>query len=195
MFTGIIETLGTITSITQEAKNTHLTIESSLSNELKIDQSVAHNGICLTVTAVSEKEYSVTAIEETIRKTNISTYQVGDVINLERAMILGARLDGHLVQGHVDSTAFCTEIINQDGSNTYTFQYPEQFQSLVIEKGSICVNGVSLTAFNCTSNMFTVAIIPYTLEHTNIQSLSVGATVNIEYDIIGKYILKQQTTK
>lgn len=192
MFTGIIETLGTITAITKEQENIHLTIASDLAAELKIDQSVSHNGICLTVVALKDREYTVTAIAETIRKTNIGGYRMGDVVNLERAMVLGSRLDGHIVQGHVDSTAVCTAVAQKDGSTEYTFEYPDVYRSLVIEKGSICLNGVSLTAFNCTGNSVTVAIIPYTFEHTNLQHLERGSVVNVEYDIIGKYILRQQ---
>lgn len=192
MFTGIIETLGTITAIENEHENIHLTIASGLTNELKIDQSVAHNGICLTVVAINGDEYTVTAIAETIRKTNIGGYLPGDVVNLERAMIMGSRLDGHIVQGHVDSTAVCIQVLAKEGSTEYTFEYPDAYRSLIIEKGSVCINGVSLTAFNCTGNMATVAVIPYTFEHTNLKYLQPGSVVNMEYDIIGKYILRQQ---
>jgi riboflavin synthase len=192
MFTGIIEDLGTISDIKKEDKNLHLFVKSTFTNELTIDQSVAHNGICLTVVAINGDEYQVTAIDETIQKTNIANYKPGDCINLERAMILGSRLDGHIVQGHVDSTAICTKIDRIDGSTLFTIEYPPNFQGLVIEKGSICVNGISLTAFNCNNNTFTVAIIPYTFEHTNLKYLKVEDKVNIEYDIIGKYILRQQ---
>lgn len=191
MFTGIVEQLGTIEQITKTQSNIHLTIKSTFTHELKIDQSVAHNGICLTVVAIDGDKYTVTAIQETINKTTIGTWKVGDIINLERAMIMGTRLDGHIVQGHVDSTAKCIAIIPQDGSTLYTFEYPEQFKGLVIEKGSICINGISLTAFNCIDNKVSVAIIPYTYEHTMLQYLSENDAVNIEYDIIGKYILRQ----
>ncbi len=192
MFTGIIETLGTVTAIRKEQDNIHLTVASGLAKELKIDQSVSHNGICLTVVAIDGDEHTVTAIAETILKTNIAGYRTGDVINLERAMIMGSRLDGHIVQGHVDSTAVCIRVEPKDGSTEYTFEYPSAYRSLVIEKGSICINGVSLTAFNCVDNHVTVAIIPYTFEHTNLQYLQPGSVVNMEYDIIGKYILRQQ---
>ena len=192
MFTGIIETLGTVTAIRKEQDNIHLTVASGITKELKIDQSVSHNGICLTVVAIDGDEYTVTAIAETVRKTNIAGYRTGDVINLERAMIMGSRLDGHIVQGHVDSTAVCVGLEAKDGSTEYTFEYPSAYRALVIEKGSICINGVSLTAFNCVGNHVTVAIIPYTFEHTNLQYLQPGSVVNMEYDIIGKYILRQQ---
>ena len=193
MFTGIVETLGRITAIERENDNIHLTIESTISHELKIDQSVAHNGICLTVVAIQGQQYTVTAIAETIQKTNIATYQVGDEVNLERAMPMNARLDGHIVQGHVDTTALCIGIEDQEGSTMFTFEYPEEYRALVIEKGSICLNGVSLTAFNCVANKVSVAIIPFTYEHTNLKHLKIGSSVNVEYDLIGKYILRSQT--
>lgn len=191
MFTGIVEQLGTIAHISKTQSNIHLTIKSNFTHELKIDQSVAHNGICLTVVAIEDDTYTVTAIQETINKTTIGNWKVGDIVNLERAMIMGTRLDGHIVQGHVDSTAKCIAIVPQDGSTLYTFEYPEQFKGLVIEKGSICINGISLTAFNCIDNKVSVAIIPYTYEHTMLQYLQENDSVNIEYDIIGKYILRQ----
>ncbi len=190
MFTGIIETLGSVAQIEQDGSNYHFTIKSAFSSELKIDQSVSHNGVCLTITSQSDNEHTVTAIDETIQKTNLKYWKVGDVINLERAMLLGDRLDGHIVQGHVDSIAQCTNIIEKDGSTEFTFSYPNQFENLVIEKGSICINGISLTAFNCIDNSVTVAIIPYTIEHTNLKQIQVSDFVNIEYDIVGKYIIK-----
>jgi riboflavin synthase len=190
MFTGIIESLGTIQSITKSNNNIHFTIESKISNTLKVDQSVAHNGVCLTITACNEFSHTVTAIEETLQKSALSHWQIGDSINLERAMIMGARLDGHIVQGHVDSTGICEKITDKSGSIEYTFSFPVDFEHLVIEKGSICINGISLTAFNCHRNMVTVAIIPYTLQHTNMHNLKIGDTINIEYDIVGKYITK-----
>lgn len=191
MFTGIVEQLGKVENIKNEQSNIHLTIKSNFTKELKIDQSVAHNGICLTVVNINDDLYTVTAIQETINKTTIGDWKKGDIINLERAMIMGTRLDGHIVQGHVDSTAQCVAIQPQDGSTVYTFEYPDQFKGLVIEKGSICINGISLTAFNCIDNQVSVAIIPFTYEHTMLQYLKANDLVNIEYDIIGKYILRQ----
>lgn len=190
MFTGIVEALGTIIDIQKEGTNIHFTIESAISKELKIDQSVAHNGVCLTVTACNDTQHTVTAIDETLRKTTLEQWKIGSLINLERAMILGARLDGHIVQGHVDSIGQCIQISRKSGSTEYTFSFPMEYDPLVIEKGSICVNGISLTAFNIASKSFTVAIIPYTLEHTNMQHIQVGDTINLEYDIVGKYITK-----
>lgn len=192
MFTGIIETIGTITAIEKKDGNIHLTLSAAFTDALKIDQSVAHNGICLTVVAIHNDTYTVTAIAETIEKTNIASYQIGQSINLERAMIMGTRLDGHIVQGHVDTVATCVMIKEMNGSVQFTFSYPNAFKALVIEKGSICVNGISLTAFDCVDNLFTVAIIPYTLQHTNLKTLQINDRVNIEFDIIGKYILRQQ---
>lgn len=191
MFTGIIEDLGIVSAISKEGSNIHFTIASKLSKDLKIDQSVAHNGVCLTVTSQNENSYTVTAIEETLLKTNLKHWKISQVINLERAMILGARLDGHIVQGHVDSIATCINILSKSGSTEYTFRYPFNFKNLVIEKGSICINGVSLTAFNCSQDTVTVAIIPYTYHHTNLKHLEIGDIVNIEYDIIGKYISRK----
>ena len=188
MFTGIIETLGIIKEIQKEQGNLHITVASEITHELKIDQSVAHNGICLTVVKINQNEYIVTAIQETINKTAIGNWQVGDVLNLERAMKLGDRLDGHIVQGHVDSTAVCSEAITKDGSWEYRFEIDAAFASLIIEKGSITINGTSLTIFDLTEDSFKVAIIPYTYHHTNISSVQVGSVVNIEFDMIGKYV-------
>lgn len=190
MFTGIIETLGTITEINKEQDNLHISVNSSFTNELKIDQSVSHNGICLTVVHINEDNYTVTAIKETIEKTNIGSWKVADTINLERGMRLGDRLDGHIVQGHVDQTAFCTAITPSNGSTYYSFEYDKSSGNITIEKGSITVNGVSLTVVNSGINTFDVAIIPYTLEHTNFKNFKIGSQVNLEFDVVGKYILK-----
>ena len=188
MFTGIIETLGKVQAVKKEQDNIHITIDSALANELKIDQSVAHNGICLTVVAIAGNHYTVTAIGETIKKTNISHWKAGDSINLERAMKLGDRLDGHIVQGHVDQTAICISAQETNGSWFYTFEYDANLNNITIEKGSITVNGVSLTVVDSRENNFSVAIIPYTYEHTNFHSFVIGTTVNLEFDVIGKYV-------
>lgn len=188
MFTGIIETLGTIQEIKKENTNIHITINSSITNELKIDQSVAHNGICLTVVAIEDSFYTVTAIDETIKKTNLAHWKVGDKVNLERAMKLGDRLDGHIVQGHVDQTGTCIVAEQTNGSWLYTFEYDEKLNNITIEKGSITVNGVSLTVVNSKKNQFSVAIIPYTYENTNFKNFKIGTKVNLEFDVIGKYI-------
>lgn len=190
MFTGIIETLGIVQEIKKENDNVHITVNSSIADELKIDQSLAHNGICLTVVAVIENLYTVTAIGETIKKTNLSSLQVGDSINLERAMKLGDRLDGHIVQGHVDQIGNCIAVEETNGSWYYTFEYDETLQNLTIEKGSITVNGVSLTVVDSRKNKFSVAIIPYTYEHTNFKTFTVGTKINLEFDVIGKYVSK-----
>jgi len=188
MFTGIIETLGTIAEIKKDNDNLHLTIASSITNELKIDQSVSHNGVCLTVVGINNDQYTVTAIRETLEKTNLGDWNTGDVVNLERAMKLGDRLDGHIVQGHVDQTGICTNIENANGSWYYTFEYDSALNNITIEKGSITVNGVSLTVVNSKHNEFSVAIIPYTYEHTNFHSFKVGTKINLEFDVIGKYV-------
>ena len=190
MFTGIIETLGIVTEIKKEQNNLHLTLSSSITPELKIDQSVAHNGICLTVVAINETKYTVTAIGETINKTNIGNWNVNDEVNLERAMKLGDRLDGHIVQGHIDQTATCIEAYETNGSWHYTFEYDPNRSNITIEKGSITVNGVSLTVVNSEKNKFSVAIIPYTYEHTNFHNFKVGTVVNLEFDVIGKYVAR-----
>ncbi|MDI1306401.1 MAG: riboflavin synthase [bacterium] len=179
MFTGIIETLGTIQEIKKEKDNIHITIDSSITSELKIDQSVAHNGICLTVVALKDTLYTVTAIDETIKKTNLSSWKTGDNVNLERAMKLGDRLDGHIVQGHVDQTGTCIVAQETNGSWLYTFEYDDTLNNITIEKGSITVNGVSLTVVNSKKNQFSVAIIPYTYEHTNFKSFEVGTKINL----------------
>lgn len=188
MFTGIIESLGKIKHIEKEGDNFHLTIHSDFTNELKIDQSVAHNGVCLTVVAIDGNDYTVTAIKETLEKTNLKNAKIGDVVNLERAMILGTRLDGHIVQGHVDQTGLCTAIKEEDGSWYFTFTYDPSFKNVTIEKGSITINGTSLTVVNSKDYEFSVAIIPYTYEFTNFHTFKVGTEVNLEFDVIGKYV-------
>ena len=190
MFTGIIETLGSITNVEKEQENLHLTIKSSITHELKIDQSVAHNGVCLTVVDINNDEYTVTAIKETLDKTNIGFLKTNDIVNLERAMKLGDRLDGHIVQGHVDETGVCTNIKDENGSTVYTFEYNSDKNNVTIEKGSITINGVSLTVVNSTKNGFSVAIIPYTWENTTFKKLQVGDKVNLEFDVIGKYVAR-----
>ncbi len=190
MFTGIIETLGKVVELRYELGNLHITVESSIAAELKIDQSVAHNGVCLTVVALADGRHTVTAIEETLNKTNIGHLKTGDLVNLERCMQMNARLDGHIVQGHVDQTATCTAFTELDGSWEYTFEYDASIGNITVEKGSICVNGISLTVVNSTDNSFSVAIIPYTFEHTNLQQVRFGSVVNLEFDIIGKYVAK-----
>lgn len=188
MFTGIIEATGVIEEVTRSGTNATFTVKSNISAELKIDQSVSHNGVCLTVEMVQNGAHRLTAIEETLSKTNLGSWEKGTFINLERCMTLNGRLDGHIVQGHVDATATCTAAIAKDGSWEYSFTFDPSFASLIIEKGSITLNGISLTIFNVTTNGFTVAIIPYTYEHTNMQYLQQGDTVNIEFDMIGKYV-------
>ena len=195
MFTGIIETLGAIHEIKKENTNFHITIGSSLVDELKIDQSVAHNGVCLTVVAITEDNYTVTAIHETIMKTNLSDWKTGDIVNLERAMKLGDRLDGHIVQGHVDQTGTCKSIAEMNGSWYFTFEYDEKLNNITIEKGSITVNGVSLTVVNSKENEFSVAIIPYTYEHTNFKKFKIGTKINLEFDVIGKYVSRLYSRK
>ena len=188
MFTGIIEELGIVKALEKRSGNLHLTIEAKMAPELKIDQSVAHNGVCLTVVELDGDQYAVTAIEETLNKTNLGALKVGDAVNLERGMKLGARLDGHIVQGHVDQTAICTEIIQKEGSREFTFEYDPSQNNVTIEKGSVTVNGVSLTVINSQKSHFSVAIIPYTLENTDFKFLKEGMTVNLEFDVIGKYV-------
>lgn len=195
MFTGIIETLGVVQEVKKEQDNIHITIDSALANELKIDQSVAHNGICLTVVAIAGNHYTVTAVGETIKKTNISNWKVGDSVNLERAMKLGDRLDGHIVQGHVDQTGTCIAVQETNGSWFYTFEYNACLNNITIEKGSITVNGVSLTVVDSGKNNFSVAIIPYTYEHTNFHSFVTGTVVNLEFDVIGKYVSRLYANK
>ncbi len=188
MFTGIIEELGVVKRIEKEEGNLHLFIEAGLTPELKIDQSVAHNGVCLTVVGLFDDHYQVTAIQETIAKTSLGSWAVGDAVNLERGMLMSQRLDGHIGQGHVDQTAVCTHIEPQEGSTLFTFAYDSKLNNVTIEKGSITVNGISLTVVNSRHNSFSVAIIPYTLAHTNLNQLKVNDTVNLEFDVIGKYV-------
>ncbi|MFA6082981.1 riboflavin synthase [Mucilaginibacter sp.] len=190
MFTGIIETLGKVTNLRHEQGNLHITVASSIAQELKIDQSVAHNGVCLTVIALADGTHTVTAIEETLNKTSIGDLKVGEPVNLERCMQMNARLDGHIVQGHVDQTATCTNFTELDGSWEYTFEYDAAVGNVTVEKGSICVNGISLTVVNSGPHYFSVAIIPYTYEHTNLHNVRVGTQVNLEFDIIGKYVAR-----
>lgn len=188
MFTGIIEVMGEVCSLTKEGSNIHIEIKSAISSELKIDQSVAHNGVCLTVVKINDESYVVTAIKETLDKSNIGELKVGSVVNLERSMKLGERLDGHIVQGHVDQTAICTSIKEADGSWYFTFKYDKKQENITIEKGSITINGVSLTVVDSKENEFSVAIIPYTIEHTNFKTFKIGTKVNLEFDVVGKYL-------
>lgn len=192
MFTGIIETLGRVVKIENDKGNTHFTIQSNITNELKVDQSVAHNGVCLTVVEIKDDTYIVTAIKETLDKTNLGTLSENDLINIERAMKLGDRLDGHIVQGHVDQTAICTQVSENDGSWFYTFEYSAEANNITIEKGSITVNGVSLTVVDSKKTQFSVAIIPYTYEHTGFSEFKKGTLVNLEFDVIGKYVARLQ---
>ncbi|MFG6685255.1 riboflavin synthase [Mariniflexile sp. HNIBRBA6329] len=188
MFTGIIEDIGVISNLKTELDNLHITVKSSITPELKIDQSVAHNGVCLTVVSINNDEYTVTAIQETLKKTNLKTLKTGDKVNLERAMKLGDRLDGHIVQGHVDQTAICTDIKEANGSWIFTFSYDSSLNNITIEKGSITVNGASLTVVNSKKDSFSVAIIPYTYNHTNFNIFKKGTVVNLEFDVLGKYV-------
>ena len=190
MFTGIIEALGEITAIRSEDDNIHFTIRSPFTDELQIDQSVAHNGVCLTVVALEEDEFTVTAIRETLNKTSLGNWVVGSKVNLERCMKMGGRLDGHIVQGHVDQIGKCISIENEEGSWRYRFEYDASLGNVTVEKGSITVNGTSLTVIDSTENQFSVAIIPYTHEHTNFHTLKVGDTINLEFDILGKYVAR-----
>lgn len=195
MFSGIVEEFATVVSLVREQGNLHLTLTCSFVNELKIDQSVAHNGVCLTVVDIKENEYTVTAMQETLQRSNIGLLKVGDKVNVERSMMMNGRLDGHIVQGHVDETAECISVRDTDGSRYYTFRYRRDDEMaakgyLTVDKGSVTVNGVSLTVCEPTDDTFSVAIIPYTYEHTNFHTISVGTVVNIEFDIIGKYIAR-----
>ena len=190
MFTGIIESLGKVTNVKVDRGNIDFTIESEISNELKIDQSVSHNGVCLTVTETRENTHTVTAVKETLEKSSLKSFSVNDLINLERAMKLGERLDGHLVQGHVDGVAKCIAVSINDGSWIYKFEFDIKNEMLLIEKGSICINGVSLTVFDIAKNTFKVTIIPYTHENTSFKKLKEGDMVNIEFDMIGKYLAR-----
>lgn len=193
MFTGIIETVGTVKEIIPNGSNISFWVESSFSPEFKIDQSICHDGVCLTIEEIKGNNHRVTAILETLQKTNLETWKPGSAVNIERSLTLSQRIDGHIVQGHVDTTAKCINKIEKNGSWEFTFQFPDSFAELIIEKGSICVNGISLTAFNVGRNEFSVAIIPYTFEHTNICFAQIGSLLNIEFDILGKYILRKNT--
>jgi len=195
MFTGIIENLGEVKAIKNDHTNVHFTISSAISHELKIDQSVAHNGVCLTVVALNDDTHTVTAINETLKKTNLGDLKVGSKINLERCMQMNARLDGHIVQGHVDQTAVCIKREELDGSWEYRFKYDASAGNVTVEKGSACVNGISLTVVNSQADEFSVFIIPYTFEHTNLHQVQVGDTVNLEFDIIGKYVARLMGNK
>jgi len=195
MFTGIIEQTGTITDIITAGTNKSFWVASTLWNELKIDQSLSHSGVCLTVEEIKDGLHRVTAIEETLLKTTVNNWKNGSVVNLERCMVLNGRLDGHIVQGHVDCVAECTDVVNKDGSWEYIFIFPQAFAPLIIEKGSVSVNGISLTCFNVGANNFSVAIIPYTYGHTNINSVQKGDAVNIEFDMIGKYVTRSLSIK
>ena len=190
MFTGIIEALGQLTDIRQEGTNKHFTLTCPFTNELKIDQSLAHNGVCLTVVSINEDVYTVTAIDETLKKTNLNNLKAGDKVNLERCMQANGRFDGHVVQGHVDQTGICESVVDEYGSWIFTFSYDAAKGNVTVEKGSICVNGISLTVFNSKENSFSVAIIPYTYEHTNLHQVKPGDVVNLEFDIIGKYVAR-----
>ena len=190
MFTGIIEAFGKVVNLKKDQENLNLRLDSPLTRELKIDQSLAHNGVCLTVVDTSGDQYTVTAIQETLEKTNLGKLKIGDLVNLERAMMMNSRLDGHIVQGHVDQTGFCSGIDFRQGSWFFDFEYNQDQKNITIEKGSICVNGVSLTVVKSSLNKFSVAIIPYTYDHTNFHQIQKGDAVNIEFDMIGKYISK-----
>ena len=190
MFTGIIEQIAEVVKVESEGSNVHISLKSTITSELKIDQSVAHNGVCLTVVKIYGDEYTVTAIKETLDKSNIGLLVVGSKVNIERCLKVGDRLDGHMVQGHVDQTAKCVEVKKENGSYVYTFKHKES-DNMTVEKGSVCVNGISLTVVNSKDTSFSVAIIPYTHEHTNFHTFEAGTVVNIEYDILGKYIAKQ----
>jgi len=190
MFTGIIEDLGIVTGLKPDLGNLHISIKSSLTPELKIDQSLAHNGVCLTVVNINDNVYTVTAIKETLDKSNLGTLKIHDTVNLERAMKLGDRLDGHMVQGHVDQTAVCTMVEETNGSWMFSFNYDSDLNNLTIEKGSITVNGTSLTVVDSKKDSFSVAIIPYTYEHTNFSTFKKGSVVNLEFDVLGKYVSK-----
>ncbi|MEC7863746.1 MAG: riboflavin synthase [Bacteroidota bacterium] len=189
MFTGIIEELAEVVAIKKEGSNVHFSLKSDITNELKIDQSLAHNGVCLTVVDIDTDVYTVTAINETLQKSNLGLLEVGSRVNLERSIKIGERIDGHMVQGHVDQTAICTEVKKDNGSHVCVFKHKDS-DNITVEKGSVCVNGVSLTVVNSKHNLFSVAIIPYTFKHTNLHTIKPGTVVNVEFDILGKYISK-----
>ena len=188
MFTGIIETTGIVKEVITNGSNRTFWIQSGISSELNIDQSVSHNGVCLTVEEIKDNMHRLTAIDETLAKTNLNCWQMGDVVNLERCLQMNGRLDGHIVQGHADATATCKTMVEKDGSWEYSFEIDKKFAGLIIEKGSVALNGISLTIFNVGDNSFTVAVIPYTYQHTNMKQLKVSNSVNIEFDMIGKYV-------
>jgi len=190
MFTGIIEEMGAVSALKKDNTNLNISIKSDLTDTLKVDQSIAHNGVCLTVVAIDNDVYTVTAIKETLDKSSLKYLKIGDLINLERAMKLGERLDGHIVQGHVDQTAVCIDVKNEKGSWFFTFEYDSTKNNITIEKGSISINGVSLTVVNSRKNNFSVAIIPYTFENTNFKNIKKGTVVNLEFDVIGKYVAR-----
>jgi riboflavin synthase len=193
MFTGIIETIGTVKELIINGKNKSFWVQSALSDEFKVDQSISHNGVCLTIEEVANGSHRVTAIDETLQKTNLNTWQPGSAVNLERSLILNGRLDGHFVQGHVDTTGICKKRTEKEGSWEFEFTFPKKYAPLIIEKGSICINGTSLTAFKVGKKSFTVAIIPYTFEHTTIKEINPGDTINLEFDMVGKYIHRMNT--
>lgn len=195
MFTGIVESTGIVKEVISNGSNRTFWIESPISHQLKVDQSVSHSGVCLTVEELNSNIHRVTAIEETLEKTNLGNWSAGTIVNLERSLQLGERLDGHIVQGHVDAVAICKSVIEKSGSWEYTFEFPKKFAALIIEKGSIAINGISLTAFNVKGKSFTVAIIPYTFEHTNINKVTKGTIVNLEFDMVGKYLLRKLSLK
>ena len=195
MFTGIIEDVAEVVSLKKEDGNLHISFKSRITNELKIDQSISHNGVCLTVVDIDSDKYTVTAINETLQKSNLGDFTVGSKVNLERSIKAGARFDGHIVQGHVDQTAIRKEVKQDNGSYVLTFQYKKEKNNMTVEKGSICVNGVSLTVVNSKDTSFSVAIIPYTFEHTNLHTVNLGTVVNLEFDILGKYISKMINKK
>jgi riboflavin synthase len=195
LFTGIIETLGEVTQLQNEGSNLHITIKSTISKELKVDQSVAHNGVCLTVVDITEDTHTVTAIAETLQKSSIGQLKLNSLVNLERCMQMNGRLDGHIVQGHVDQTAICTNLEVENGSWVFTFEYDSTIGNITVEKGSICVNGISLTVVNSGFNYFSVAIIPYTYENTNLKNIKPNDMINLEFDIIGKYVAKMMANK
>ncbi|WP_343668249.1 riboflavin synthase [Chitinophaga sp.] len=193
MFTGIIESLGEVIATKKEGSNMVISISSALTPELKVDQSIAHNGVCLTVTHIDKDIYQIVAVAETLQKSNIGLLTPGQKVNLERAMLFNGRIDGHLVQGHVDATGECISCTPQNGSWEYRFRFPARFAPLIVEKGSICLNGISLTVFNVTDTEFSIAVIPYTYEHTNISAVQAGSIINLEFDILGKYVARQKT--
>lgn len=195
MFTGIIEELAIVSKIESDGENLHFTIKSTMADELKIDQSVSHNGVCLTVTSINDHNYTVTAIKETLDKTALGSLVAGDVVNIERAMIMGTRLDGHIVQGHVDQIGKCTSIADENGSWRFTFTYDPSFNNVTIEKGSITIDGTSLTVVDSKENQFSVAIIPYTYDHTRFKDYQIGTVVNLEFDVIGKYVSRLMKIK